>query len=226
MRKLKRFETVCVEITNEGVKEKNIVLNECPWLELLLPEISYVGNDISDIVIKLKLRDNQIELLKRYCFYISTPSDMKKSQCLMVNEKYYDKFLELEKISSCNIFENENEEFCINKDITSRFSLFWSSSFRTNIKPNYLVLEEATYKRIQSIKTIENDKLVVKENYEHEVTFADGCGIASPDMFKRVAEELQLDYTPYFMCIRSIKLAQTFMIKICGTTALRMIAIQ
>lgn len=217
MRKLKRFETVCVEITNEGVKEKNIVLNECPWLELLLPEISYVGNDISDIVIKLKLRDNQIELLKkhqcitykgkRYCFYISTPSDMKKSQCLMVNEKYYDKFLELEKISSCNIFENENEEFCINKDITSRFSLFWSSSFRTNIKPNYLVLPEATYKRIQSIKTIVNDELVVKENFEHEVTFADGCGIASPDMFKRVAEELELDYTPYFMCIRSIKLA-------------------
>ena len=34
MRKLKRFETVCVEITNQGVKEKGIVLNECPWLEL------------------------------------------------------------------------------------------------------------------------------------------------------------------------------------------------
>ncbi|MDM0694191.1 hypothetical protein QTH45_06205 [Clostridium perfringens] len=217
MRKLKRFETVCVEITSEGVKEKGIVLNECPWLELLLPEINYVGKDISNIVIKLKLRDNQIELLKKhqyityrgekYYFYLSTPSDMKKSQCLMVNEKYYDKFLELEKITSCNVFENENEEFCINKDITSRFSLFWSSSFRTNIKPNYLVLEEATYKRIQSIKTIENDKLVVKENFEHEVTFADGCGIAHPDMFKRVGEELQLDYTPYFMCIRSIKLA-------------------
>ncbi|MDU2047785.1 MAG: hypothetical protein E6715_05770 [Clostridium perfringens] len=218
MRKLKRFETVCVEITNQGVKEKGIVLNECPWLELLLPEIGYVGNDISDVIIKLKLRDDkQIELLKkhqyitykgkRYCFYISTPSDMKKSQSLMVNEKYYDKFLELERMVSCNVFENENEEFCINKDITSRFSLFWSSSFRTNIKPNYLVLPEATYKRIQSIKTIVNDELVVKENFEHEVTFADGCGIASPDMFKRVAEELELDYTPYFMCIRSIKLA-------------------
>ncbi|EOU1723621.1 hypothetical protein M1Z83_000618 [Clostridium perfringens] len=215
MRKLKRYETKTIEITNEGVKEKGIVLNECPWLELLLPEINYVGN-ISDVIIKLKLRDdNQIELLKkhqyityrgeRYYFYIATPSDMKKNQCLMVNEKYYDKFLELEKITSCNIFENE--EFCINKDITSRFSLFWSSSFRTNIKPNYLVLEEATYKRIQSIKTIEDDKLVVKKSFEHEVTFADGCGIASPDMFKRVAEELQLDYIPYFMCIRSIKLA-------------------
>ncbi|MGV2685600.1 hypothetical protein GNF82_14685, partial [Clostridium perfringens] len=69
------------------------------------------------------------------------------------------------------------------------------------------MLPEAFYKRIQSIKTIENDKLVVKENFEHEVTFADGCGIAHPDMFKRVAEELELDYTPYFMCIRSIKLA-------------------
>lgn len=215
MRKLKRFETVCVEIRSECVKEKKIVLNECPWLELLLPEINYVGNDISNIVIKLKLRDNQIELLKKhqyityrgekYHFYIATPSDMKKNQCLMVNEKYYDKFLELEKITSCSIFENE--EFCINKDITSRFSLFWSSSFRTNIKPNYLVLPEAFYKRMQSIKTIENDELVVKENFEHEVTFADGCGIASPDMFKRVAEELELDYTPYFMCIRSIKLA-------------------
>lgn len=217
MRKLKRFETVCVEITNQGVKEKGIVLNECPWLELLLPEINYVGNDISNIVIKLKLRDNQIELLKKhqyitykgekYYFYIATPSDMKKNQCFMVNEKYYEKFLELEKITSCSIFENENEEFCINKDITSRFSLFWSSSFRTNIKPNFLVLQEATYKRIQSIKTMEDNKLVVKENFEHEVTFADGCGIASPDMFKRVAEELELDYTPYFMCIRSIKLA-------------------
>ncbi|MDG6884235.1 hypothetical protein Cp4435_01401 [Clostridium perfringens] len=217
MRKLKRFETVCVEITNQGVKEKGIVLNECPWLELLLPEISYVGKDISNIVIKLKLRDNQIELLKKhqyityrgekYYFYLSTSSDMKKNQCLMVNEKYYEKFLELERMVSCNIFENENEEFCINKDITSRFSLFWSASFRTNIKPNYLVVPEATYKRIQSIKTIENDELVVKENFEHEVTFADGCGIAHPDTFKRVAEELELDYTPYFMCIRSIKLA-------------------
>ena len=68
MRKLKRFETVCVEITSEGVKEKGIVLNECPWLELLLPEINYVGKDISNIVMYWCFFNNSIWLSLSFNF--------------------------------------------------------------------------------------------------------------------------------------------------------------
>lgn len=68
------------------------------------------------------------------------------------------------------------------------------------------MLPEESYKTIESIKTFQNDELVTKNDYEHESAFADGCGICSPSLMKRVADELKMGYVPCNIGVRSIKL--------------------
>ena len=226
MKKLRRFEMKEVTVKadgygNFGLETKEIVINENPFLHMMFKGLNLNIDDVerTDWMVKvqfnnkeeaLKLKDAPLILGEsRYYYYLSSPSDMKNLKALYVREDVVGIVKQYESIVSCGWLDSleGTTGVNVNKDVTARLSLFLSSSYHTNIKPNYLVLPEVEYKTIQNIKTFENGQLVVKEGYEHSSVFADGCGIASPALMRRVSKELQLGYEPCFIGVRSIKLA-------------------
>lgn len=226
MKKLKRFIVNEILIKTDGygnytLEPKEIVLNENPFLHMMFKALNLNIDEVEKIDWMVKVQfNNKEEALKlkdlpltiegqTYYFWLSTPSDMKNLKALYIREDVVGIVKQYESIVSCGWLDSLEGQVGvnINKDITSRLSLFLSSSYYTNIKPNYLVLPEVKYKTIQSIRTFENGKFVTKENYEHISVFADGCGIASPALMRRVSNELKLGYEPCFIGVRSIKLA-------------------
>lgn len=226
MKKLRRFEMTEVVVKNDGfgnygIETKEIVINENPFLHMMFKGLNQNIDEVERIDWMIKVQfNNKEEALKlkdtpltfngnRYYFYLSSPSDMKNLKALYVREDVVGIVKQYESIVSCGWLDSLEGKtgVNVNKDVTARLSLFLSSSYHTSIKPNYLVLPEVEYKTIQSIKTFENGQLVVKEGYEHDSVFADGCGIATPALMKRVAKELKLGYEPCFLGVRSIKLA-------------------
>lgn len=226
MKKLKRFITKEVTVITDGYGNylfdtKEIVVNENPFLFMMFKRLNQNIDEVDSIdwMVKVKFNDKD-EALKfkdaplllegvTYYFWLSTPSDMKNNKAIYIREDIFATVMQLESIVSCGWLDSLEGQtgVNVNKDVTARLSLFLSSSYHTNIRPNYLVLPEVEYKTIQSIKTFEEDKLVVKNNYEHTSVFADGCGIASPTLMRRVANELKMGYEPCFVGVRSIKLA-------------------
>lgn len=226
MKKLKRFITTEVSVkgdgfANYGFDKKEIVINENPFLLMIFRGLNLNIDEVEKIdwMIKVKF-ENKEEALKlkdmtlnidgnNFHFYLSTPADMKNLKAIYVREDVVQAIKQYESTVSSGWLDSLEGQVGINvnKDVTSRLSLFLSSSYHTNIRPNYLVLPEVEYKTIQSIKTFENGKLVVKENYEHYSVFADGCGIASSKLMRRVSKELKMGYEPCFIGIRAIKLA-------------------
>lgn len=226
MKKLRRFEMAEVEVKvgafgKYDIEAKEIIINENPMLLMMFEGLGLNIEEVEriDWMVKVQFSSKQ-EALKlkdlpltfngnRYYFYLSSPSDMKNLKALYIREDVVGIVKQYESIVSCGWLDSLEGKtgVNVNKDVTARLSLFLSSSYHTSIKPNYLVLPEVEYKTIQSIKTFENGQLVVKEGYEHDSVFADGCGIASPALMKRVAKELKLGYEPCFLGVRSIKLA-------------------
>lgn len=209
------------EFGNCGINAKEIVINENPFLHMMFKGLNLSINEVEKIDWMVKVQfNNKEEALKlkdlplilegqTYYFWLSTPSDMKNLKALYIREDAVGIVKEYESMVSCGWLDSLEGKtgVNVNKDVTARLSLFLSSSYHTNIRPNYLVLPEVEYQTIQSIKTFENGKLVVKEDYEHTSVFADGCGIASPALMKKVSRELKLGYEPCFIGVRSIKLA-------------------
>ena len=221
MKKLRRFLTREITVKADGIDTKEIVINESPMLMMMFRGLNLNIDEVEKIdwMVKVKFENKgqALELKDRilnldgniYHYYLSTPSDMKNVKSIFVREDVFPIVKQYESIVSCGWLDNleGKTNVNINKDITSRLSLFLSSSYHTNIRPNYLVLPEVEYKTIQSIRTFENNELVTKENFEHSSVFADGCGIASPALMRRVSKELKLGYEPCFIGVRSIKLA-------------------
>lgn len=228
MKKLRRFEMTEVIVKNDrfgnyGIETKEIVINENPFLHMMFKGLNQNIDEVERIDWMVKVQfNNKQEALKlkdaplilgenRYYYYLSSPSDMKNLKALYVREDVVGIVKQYESIVSCGFLDGLEGQVGINvnKDVTARLSLFLSSSYHTNIKPNYLVLPEVEYQTIQSVRTFENGEFVVKEDYEHTSVFADGCGIASPALMRRVSKELKLgvEYEPCFVGVRSIKLA-------------------
>lgn len=226
MKKLKRFIVNELLIKTDGygnytLEPKEIVLNENPFLHIIFKGLNLNIDEVEKIDWMVKVQfNNKEEALKlkdapltlgesRYYYYLSTPSDMKNLKALYVREDVVQTVKQYESIVSCGWLDSLEGQVGVNvnKDVTARLSLFLSSSYHTTIKPNYLVLPEVEYQTIQSIRTFENGEFVIKEDYKHSSVFADGCGIASRELMRRVSKELQLGYEPCFIGVRSIKLA-------------------
>lgn len=226
MKKLRRFEMKEVTVKtdgcgNFGFETKEIVINENPMLMMMFKGLNLNIDEVEKIDWMVKVQfNNKQEALKlkdlpltvegqTYYFWLSSPSDMKNLKALYIKADVVGIVKQYESIVSCGFLDGLEGQvkLNVNKDVTARLSLFLSSSYLTNIKPNYLVLPEVEYKTIQSIRTFENGEFVVKEDYENTSVFADGCGIASPALMRRVSKELQLGYEPCFIGVRSIKLA-------------------
>lgn len=143
-----------------------------------------------------------------YSFYLSTPAGMKNLSAFYIKNAimpYIEKFENI--ISTGKLDKIWGKEIGINKDITSRISLNFSGCHKTSIKPRFIILPSTEYKNIQDIRCFENSKLVVKKNYELTSEPWDGCGLASPELFKQIAEELNIRHIPSFATIRSPKMA-------------------
>ncbi|MDB1970742.1 RNA dependent RNA polymerase [Clostridium tertium] len=221
MKKLRRFITTEVTVKGESFDKKEVVINENPFLHMMFKGLNLNIDEVERIDWMVKVQfNNKEEALKlkdlpltlgesRYYYYLSTPSDMKKNKGIYIREDVVEIVKQYESIVSCGWIDSLEGQVGVNvnKDVASRLSLFFSSSYLTSIKHNCLVLPEVQYKTIQSIRTFENGEFVVKEDYDHYSVFADGCGIASPDLMRRVSKELQLGYQPCFIGVRSIKLA-------------------
>lgn len=226
MKKLRRFEMKEVtvkadEYGNFGIETKDIVINENPMLMMMFKGLGLNIDEVNriDWMVKVKFNNKEEALNLKdapltldgqtYYFGLSSPSDMKNLKALYIKEDVVGIVKQYESIVSCGWLDSLEGQVGVNvnKDVTARLSLFLSSSYHTNIKPNYLVLPEVEYKTIQGIGTFENGKFVVKEDYEHTSVFADGCGIISRELMRRVSNELKLGYEPCFIGVRSIKLA-------------------
>lgn len=226
MKKLRRFEMKEVMVKadgcgNFGFETKDIVINENPFLLMMFKGLNQNIDEVEKIdwMIKVQFNNKQEALNLKdlpltvegqiYYFWLSSPSDMKNLKSLYIREDVVGIVKQYESIVSCGWLDSLENKIGVNvnKDVTARLSLFLSSSYHTDIKPNYLVLPEVEYKTIQGIRTFENGEFVVKEDYEHSSVFADGCGIASRKLMRRVSKELQLGYEPCFIGVRSIKLA-------------------
>lgn len=226
MKKLRRFITKEVTVKGDGFGRygfdtKEIVINENPMLMMMFRGLNLNIDEVKSIDWLVKVQFNNKEEAKklkdapltiedsRYYFYLSTPADMKNERAIYVREDVIGTIKQYESLVSCGWLESLEGEVGVNvnKDVTARLSLFLSSSYHTSIRLNYLVLPEVEYKTIQSIRTFENGSFITKNDYEHSSVFADGCGIASPALMRRVSKELELSYEPCFLGVRSIKLA-------------------
>ena len=226
MKKLRRFEMKEVTVKADGYGDfgfetKEIVINENPMLMMMFKGLDLNIDEVNriDWMVKVKFNNKEEGLNLKdapltldgqtYYFGLSSPSDMKNLKALYIKEDVVGIVKQYESIVSCGWLDSLEGQVGVNvnKDVTARLSLFLSSSYHTNIKPNYLVLPEVEYKTIQGIGTFENGKFVVKEDYEHTSVFADGCGIISRELMRRVSNELKLGYEPCFIGVRSIKLA-------------------
>lgn len=104
------------------------------------------------VKVKFENKGQALELKNRilsldentYHYYLSTPRDMKKVKSIFVREDEFPIVKQYESIVSCGFLESLEGKtgVNINRDSTSRLSLFLSSSYHTNIRPNYLVLLE------------------------------------------------------------------------------------
>lgn len=212
-----------LDASPEVYEENPITMNENPFIHMIekMSDNRFDNNFNFNWILKITFPSTDTALKainytivyngSLYDLWISTPSDMKNNRAIYVRREFIHLIEEFEKITSCGKITSSlfGQEVCINKDITARLSLFLSSSYPTTITPNFLVLPEKEYKTLCKIKTFESinsDKLTTEEN-DLKSIFADGCGLAHPDMMKRISKKIGLDYTPCFVGIRSIKLA-------------------
>lgn len=157
---------------------------------------------------------------KEYEAWFATPNMMKKedlkskSKCEMyfINKDYIDFANDFEYQISLGKIENfYGEERIINKDL-ARISLATSSSFKTNLKPNIIILPECSHVVESDIVTIIDDEVnEITKNSDEELqnhrfvnnTPFDGCGVCSKVFADKIRKEMGLDYPVSFAGIRA-----------------------
>lgn len=149
-------------------------------------KIEFKNNlDILDQVITL----DSIE----YVFYLASAGDLKKSTAMYIKKELADTLgVELIKYSTGNIVNRlEGRNVVINK-IQAYISFMFSGAYKTNIKPNVVVIEELKYKYcgvhtvIKDLDTLEFEE----KEIETELTSHDGQGVISLELAEKIKQEL------------------------------------
>ena len=146
-----------------------------------------------------------------YVPFLTSPSMMKKEedgykcQYLFIKKKYEKFVTEFRKIVSLdNINKLYNEDqICINKNITARLGLGLSGSYKIDYNPNVVILGADKYTHIADYYAIKDGKLIEQDNVKKEFEFADGCGFMSDNMAQIIAENMRVDYQVDFAVIRA-----------------------
>ncbi len=197
-------------VRTNGVPEMvEIKVGGTPFIHLLaaLNGVEVVDNMEMKSIIKAPITENIIEVDRiNYHFYISTSSQMKNNSAFFVREDQVEKVKELESLVSDGKIDSL-EDVNVNKDVVARLSLLHTGSYKTNIKPNMIILKDVDYSVFKDVKVIENGELVNKDNFEISQTAFDGCGLMSPEIAERIGQELYMKYTPSWVTVRAPKMA-------------------
>ncbi|MGG2091902.1 hypothetical protein AB1283_04115 [Bacillus sp. S13(2024)] len=167
-----------------------------------------------------------------YYAWFATTNGMKKEngagkcETIFIREDYTRFAQEFEHLISLGKFKeiaDSGEEICINKDVLSRISLATSSSCMAGDMPNTIVLPQPQYRIIKDYKTVKkvikrkDDKDVidydlVDHHFDDKIDVFDGGGVATPNVFMQIQEELKLKYPVEFAIIRGYGVAMKGMI--------------
>ncbi|WP_032118881.1 RNA dependent RNA polymerase [Clostridium celatum] len=213
---MKKKKSVLIrEMLNNGEANVNRV-NESEFLHLLckLNDVELVDNleikwlikaninhfnTNKPLVIKNKLTGEE----EKFVFYMSTTSQIKNNEGWFVREEQIQNINKVEwLLSAGKLFELEGKETAINKDVIARLSLAFTGAYKTNIIPNFIVVKDIEDVVKKNVRVFEDDELVDKDGFQITQTRFDGCGIASNEVFKRIAKELKIDYVPAWATIR------------------------
>ncbi len=210
-----KFEMIDLTAKKGELEPSIVTLNECVFTEtvnLMLDEKEKLVNKGSiDWLLKIKADKNlllenvgkpYIHKEQRFFFWISTPSDARKSTCIYVREDKLSLIRQYESVVSQNwLSENlEGTEVSINKDIL-RVSLQLSSAYKTSIQPKIVIIPEVEYSTTQMVRTFKGEELVEGEETINSVAF-DGQGVASPELFARIKEDLEVKHDLCFAGFR------------------------
>lgn len=210
----KKLRVILKEVNIEGAIQE-ISIFESPVLNLLfaVEGKELFDGDVVDYLIKAPISPSNTKKVitvngEEFIFWISTSSQMKNSEAWYIRKDKAHLVSDVERLLSTGKLETlKGESVSINKDIIARLSLAFSGSYRTNIKPNIIILPDFEYSVFKNVTVFEGNELVNKDNFEIKVTAFDGCGIAGNEIFKRIARELKIDYIPSWVTVRSPKMA-------------------
>lgn len=154
----------------------------------------------TDDFIKIEFKNN-LDILDQvvtldsieYVFYLASAGDLKKSTAMYIKKELADTLgVELIKYSTGNIVNRlEGRNVVINK-IQAYISFMFSGAYKTNIKPNVVVIEELKYKYcgvhtvIKDLDTLEFEE----KEIETELISHDGQGVISLELAERIKQEL------------------------------------
>ncbi|MFL0194848.1 hypothetical protein ACJDU8_04560 [Clostridium sp. WILCCON 0269] len=163
---------------------------------------------------------------KKYYAWFATTGGMKKEEqgkceTIFVREDFCDFAKEFEDLISLGKFKDIEEskaEICINKDILSRLSLGVSSCYMAGDMPNIIVLPQPKFHLIKDYKTVEKFTEKVKDkngedkertnynlidyHFDDNIDVFDGGAIATPEVFRQIKKELDINYDVEFAVIR------------------------
>lgn len=164
----------------------------------------------TDAIIKVEFEEDKdiidriIEINNsKYCFYMSTASDLKKSSAIFIKEQYYPFGQWLKEQATCGIeyILAQKDKVTIMKE-TAYQGFIFSGSMKTNIIPKVVIIEEPEYlyrglhtvlENVENAEKIDDIKLIEKEISETLSAF-DGQGVMSKSLADRIAKDLNIDY--------------------------------
>lgn len=220
-----------IDMSEKELRHKEIRLSENVLIKAfkLHKNEEFKDNMIEKDIIKVML-DNDIDIAleqcrslefqgKEYGAWFATPNMMKKedpkskSKCEMyfINKDYISFAMNFEyQISLGKIKNFYGKERVISKDL-ARISLATSSAFKTNLKPNIIILPECSHTIESDIVTIideevkeitkDTDELLQKHRLVDTTPF-DGCGVCSMEFADMIRKEIGVDYPVSFAGIR------------------------
>lgn len=215
MKKKLRFEIMEYSLVRNEVTQ-TIMVDECPFYHVLssTKKIELINEMKFGFIVKvtdlsMERKHNIFINGVEYKFYKATPAQMKKNEGYYIMKSFVDEVKRVEEIMSVGLMNPENNSLLqkpisINKDIISRWSLWFTGTYRTNI--NYLedliVVKDIDYSVFKNIKIFENGKLENKDNFKIDVTAFDGAGIAGNGFFEKIRKSLGLSYVPAWITFR------------------------
>lgn len=164
----------------------------------------------TDAIVKVEFEDDKdiidriIEINNsKYCFYMATASDLKKSSAIFIQEQYYPfgQWLKEQATGGVEHILKEKDKVTIMKE-TAYQGFIFSGAQKTNIIPKVVIIEEPKYiyrgthsvlEGVETAETIDDINLVEKE-IETTLSAFDGQGIMSKSLADRIAKDLNIDY--------------------------------
>lgn len=164
----------------------------------------------TDAIVKVEFEDDKdiidriIEINNsKYCFYMATASDLKKSSAIFIKEQYYPfgEFVKDQATGFVRYKLSQKNKVALMKELAYEGFIF-SGSQKTNQNVYAITIKEPKYwyrgthtvlKDVEIAETLDDIKLV-EEEIEIRLSAFDGQGIMSKGLADRIAKDLNIDF--------------------------------